>query len=402
MKKIVLPLLFLGILIASLFLVNLIPRNWMYDNISSSVKYYNDVGFKSYLNDSMAFMNDCSADATAMNVMYNTSDGNVLYNSLVVPMYREFEHQDFMKMSYETVINNKEANYNYNRYWHGYQVLWKPLLIFFNANTIQAIMLVGYIALLTYMMFSCIKEKLKLLGISLCLMNVLYIVPFGFTALEYIPVFYITIISCILLIKDKFDPIIILSCSGIATAFFDFLTSETLAVTVPLLCYLYLNKTNLKFFNVVKLGISWLIGYCGTFLFKWTFSSVLYGENFIKIAFEKYATHKSIFDSSFGLKFNVNTLFFNSLKVDDIYMVLSIALIIICFIVYLYRKESTSVKYLWFVFVICLIPYIRYLVLAGHSIGFMWFTYRAQLVLIPALVLVLSEIDFKLVGRRKK
>jgi hypothetical protein len=262
-------------------------------------------------------------------------------------------------------------------------------------------MLIAYIILLGFTIYKSYVTNNKLFGISLVLMNIGYIIPFGFTALEYIPVFFIYLISCLLLLYKK-DYRLVFSYSGIAVAFFDFLTSETLTLTVPLLLYAVLNKKNLKIKDTIIACVSWLLSYCSTFVAKWGISSLIYQKNYFSIALDKYNTHEMLFGRLFSVKYNINTLLGNTMTFNNsFWLFISITLVLII-IVYLFRKNSTSSKYLLCMLAICMIPYIRYYVLAGHSWAYQWFTYRAQLVLIPVLVLTLSELDFSLVGRRKR
>lgn len=402
MKKTILtPIIFLLILFSSLMLVHLIPTSLMKENIEESITHYDENRYKSYYDDLRFARGDSSADSTTLNVIYNTSKHkSILYSTLIVPAYRNHNNQDFTTMAYDTIMNGKEANYNYNRYWHGYQVLWKPLLTLFNASTIRQIMLIVYTGLLAFTIYSCVKTSNIKLGIALGVLNIVYIVPFGFTALEYIPVFLIMMIASLLLLKNKLNPLIILTCSGIAVAFFDFLTSETLTLTVPLLIYLYIQCKNPKFLEFIKLGIGWIAGYCGTFLAKWGLSTLIYKENYFKIAMEKYETHKSPFDAMITVKSNISVLFGDKLSFNEVFKLFIVLIVAIILIIYLFRKETVSTKYLFFILIICTIPYLRYVVIKDHSWGFAWFTYRAQLVLFPALVLGLSELDLSIITKR--
>lgn len=392
---------FLCILIMCLFLTNLIPNSFIYDNLKESIIYYNEVGYQSMIPNTQFSQNDASADANELNIMMNCDNKRPLYSTLVTPAYRDFDSESFMETAYDTIINKKEANYDYNRYWHGYQIIWRPLLIIMDAKSIMILMAVLYILLLGFAVYKMWTTNNKIFGVGLLLMNVGFIVPFGFNSLQYIPVFYICIISSLLLLYKK-DYKLVFCCSGIAVAFFDFLTAETLTLTVPLLLYIFMNKKDLQVKSVLLFCFNWLCGYCGTFLFKWGLSSIIYQKNYFSIALDKYNTHEMLFNRLFSVKYNINTLVGNLLTFNNSFWLFIGIILVLIIIVYLFRKSSTSIKYLLCMMSICMIPYIRYIVLAGHSWAYQWFTYRAQLVLIPALILVLSELDFSLVGRRKK
>ena len=182
----------------------------------------------------------------------------------------------------------------------------------------------------------------------------------------------------------------------------EFLTSETLTLTVPMLVYLYTQRNNPKFIEFVKLGFSWVIGYCGTFLTKWGLSTIIYKDNYFEIALNKYESHQSPFNALASVKNNISILLGDKLSFNEAFTIFVILAIAVVIFIYLFRKETTSTKYLFFILIICTIPYLRYLIISDHSWGFTWFTYRAQLVLFPALVLALSEVDLLIFKKQKK
>ena len=399
MKSFLKSFLYLNILVLSLILVNLVPNFVIRENLCESVEYYKNINFTQKFN--VLSKNDPSADCNELNIMMNVDSSRPVYSSFFVPFYREFDNQDFITMAYKTIISEEEPNYNYNRYWHGYQILWRPLMLLFNASQIMNIMLIGYIILFLFLLYKLVILNYKNFALGIFLMNIIYIIPFGFNALEYIPLFYICVISCLLLLSNKVDNIVLFCCSGISIAFFDFLTAETLTLTIPLLLYVHINKKNIKFRYCTKLGLSWMLGYCFTFLYKWFLSTVFLKENFFKIALEKYETHQSPFDKIFSLKTNINILFGNVSSVNTTFTIFLVLVTVLLITLYLFRRDKSE-KYIITILLICIIPYIRYYVISDHSFGYAWFTYRAQLVLIPALILLLAEIDFKLVKKRSK
>ena len=97
-----------------LFLTNLIPNSFIYDNLRESIIYYNDIGYQSMLHNTQFSRNDASADSTALNLMMNSDNKRPLYSTLVVPAYRDFDSQNFIQMGYDTIIKDKDTNYDYN------------------------------------------------------------------------------------------------------------------------------------------------------------------------------------------------------------------------------------------------------------------------------------------------
>lgn len=405
-KRILMAFVFLQMLIFMLFITNLIPNKFVNKNLVKSITNYHDVGFTFYIKDVAVTIDDASADSTELQIMNNNDPKHLLYSVLVTPAYRTLENQDFIQMSYDNIVNHAEPNYDYNRYWHGYQILWKPLLIFCQANTIKLIYMIGYIILLGYLLFLLIKDKnTRVFGIGYALMHIFNIIPFGFTALEYIPIFYIMTIGCLLLYKTKIDIPVIFYCLGISAAFFDFWTAETLTFTAPILLFIVLY--NSKYKDIIFNGLRWLVGYCFTFVYKWTLATIIFHENFFVKAYDKYKIHEtSIYSRPSGIKFNVSILFNYKFANNEALMIFIIIILTLLLIYYLFRNTKSDLKTDLSILSIGLIPYLEYFVCNGHSSGFTQFTYRSQLILILVFTMIYSNIDLTLFRskqiRRKK
>ena len=145
----------------------------------------------------------------------------------------------------------------------------------------------------------------------------------------------------------------------------------------------------------------WLFGYCFTFVYKWVLTSFLFQKNYVKIAIENYLTHTKLVTSRIAIESNISTLFFDKLDYGTISMIYFVVLLVLLVVVYLFHREKTG-KYLFCIIGTCFIPYVRYFILAGHSFEFNSYTYRAQLVVIIGLVLLITDIDTKLLNRREK
>ena len=409
LKTLFLGFIFLNGLIVLLALSFLIPNKMIYTNLKNGAEYYKKEGVRPNIKNLICTMKDSSADSTELNIIMNNDAKDIISSVFYTRMYRDFNSQNFMRMSYDTIVNNKEANYNYNRYWHGYQLLWRPLLILFNVNIIRYICLGVYSILLGIFIIKSIKMKYIGLGVGMGLMNIFHIIPFGFNSLEYIPVFLITIIMSLLFLYKKGNPQIIFLVSGISVAFFDFWTSETLTFTVPCVVYAYLNNKKGKFRIKENIygALHWLGGYCGAFVYKWGMSSLIYKENFFKIALDKYGMHTvsdNMFSKDFSIKYNINVLLLNKTNIKTSFIYIVIFIIIAGLFIYLFRKKNSSVKYILTVAFIGCIPYIRYFIFKGHSREYVFFTYRAQLVIILILTILFCETSIRrnIMNKKKK
>ena len=87
-------------------------------------------------------------------------------------------------------------------------------------------------------------------------------------------------VSVKLALKEKYSwigPFFLIT--GMVTVYFDFLTTETLSLLVPLLLILRVSRVQGKewWLMAAKSCIAWLIGYLGMWLMKWGLASVILG-----------------------------------------------------------------------------------------------------------------------------
>lgn len=185
------------------------------------------------------------------------------------------------------------ANQGYPRYWHGYTLFLKPLLVVFNYSSIRIISFV----VLTFLLcaaFSVVKDRFGLIA-ALCFTTSLvsinfFVVPMS---LVFSPVTYITLLSiCALKVFDSHtNRVLAFTVIGAFTNYTDFLTFPLLTLCFPLIfCVMYdavyeKNMSLLKrFWIVIYSGLMWLIGYASTWFMKWVFSSIVIHQNVISDA----------------------------------------------------------------------------------------------------------------------
>ena len=195
--------------------------------------------------------------------------------------------------------------------------------------------------------------------------------------------------------------------SGVLISFFDFLTTETMTILIPMALVLLVRqeegrlgswKENIPL--LLRTMVAWGAAYVMTFGVKWTLASLILGENKFVSAFSSAAVRFSgtegednlplLTQIPFAILANISTLFGGVIRVDFLHVVLGLMISIVVFgsVFYLFRgkyhKDITILMLL-----LGLIPYIRYGVLNNHSYLHEFFTYRAQAVSILAVLALL-------------
>lgn len=401
----------LALLILLLVLSCTIPQEKIYENSIASANFMieNETDFYNPLLAKQNFEIHDYADAIWLSIAYSVDSAHPLRSALEGKYYNEFGDRLYNFNFYrDTITQNKEANTYYYRYWHGPIMFLRPLLTVFTYMDIRymnLILLTGLsFALLILMQRKLGMKAAVIFAVAMLSVN-FYAVPF---CIEYVPMFYIMFLSSILvlLLRDRQQVSYLFLITGICSNFFDFLTVETITLCVPLVvhfCALYTSgdtadsKRSLK--HLLKLCALWLCGYLFTWVSKWIIASVVLQTNVMMNVLESVSqrTVGKVQDIPFGdqlknaLIYNLSELFpFNLTETAVGTLLMLFAVLFVLFVVwFLYRKEKVENISKIFL-LIALIPYIRYLMMSNHSYSHYWFTFRAQLSSVMAVLLAVA------------
>lgn len=306
------------------------------------------------------------------------------------------------------IINNHE----YSRYWHGIQVLIRPLLIFFNYSEIRYILMV-IIVLLIGITFSMIGNQLGIkysmaFAITISLMYVI-LIP---VSIQYSSIFLVMLgamIGVMLLYKmkkEKYMPLVFFIIGGVAT-FFDLLTYPLVTLGIPLtLAVLLENKRDKdkklleQIIFIIKLGILWAIGYSLLFFKKWIIASIILNKDAITLAMEQLVFRVNGSDA-----YPVNRLETIKKNFDIFFEPIARYILLIITVIWvimftLYKKRNKDLKIVIPLICISIVPYIWYSAFAGHSSIHSWFTNKIQAMSIFAILSAMSyTINEKNIGK---
>ena len=153
-------------------------------------------------------------------------------------------------------------------------------------ENIRCVMMVSGILLHIAVVICLFRKEQKALSVTYALAFLLVNGGFALNCLEYGFIFLLvpmTILVLLLLGGEQKDTMVaqIFMIVGMLTAFFDFLTTETVTFTVPFAVYYIMlcegsKKQNWFFF--LRCGVNWCIGYAGMFLLKWILAAVVLGK----------------------------------------------------------------------------------------------------------------------------
>lgn len=183
------------------------------------------------------------------------------------------------------------AGENYGRYWHGYLVFLKPLLLVMNYSDIRMLNGICLTALFGVTLFILYRQLgWKLAGAWL--FSVAFMIPGTLLqCLDMAAMSYLTMLAMLGLLHwgERWDKresfLLFFFITGMCTSYFDFLTYPMVTLGMPLVVYLAILKRRGRerrlLGDVLAPAVCWGLGYGGMWGAKWLLASVLTGENFI-------------------------------------------------------------------------------------------------------------------------
>lgn len=180
----------------------------------------------------------------------------------------------------------------YSRYWHGYLVVLKPLLILFSFNSIRLFNTIMQFGLLGMILILLSKKGYSRMAVSLLLATPFMFFQTSFASLSLSVCIYLLLIG--LLIQVALDDKLVkingyysfFLIMGAMTSYFDFLTYPIVTLGFPLCVYFCMHEERIKktIINIFLYSGLWGFGYFYMWASKWIMSDVLVGSSTIKDA----------------------------------------------------------------------------------------------------------------------
>lgn len=359
---------------------------------------------------------DRYADSILLAIAYQYDGENPL-TSVMWSAYYHTDHQNENENLLEAVTENREANQQYLRYWHGSIAFLRPLLLIMPLQQIY-IVNAGILAVLTIIFFTMlIKRKAWIPALGMVMGLVFTSSCFVPLSLEYtwtyLLMFVMSIVSIRLALSGRWERLgYCFMLAGILTNYLDFLTTETLTLLVPLLLVTWIRlsqekngcgkEAGMPFTFLLKDTacriLAWGAGYIGMWLMKWIMASLILRQNVMPYVTE-HITERTVGNAGLPswhyivdtILRNLNCLFPFEYGKTGTFVGIAIFLAFL-YVGYVYHKKEICKKHIFLYAAIGSMPYVRYLVLLNHSYRHSFFVYRAQLAAILAIVMILGEV----------
>lgn len=421
MKKIFRYLIIFVLLICSfvalLTITSCIPSKSMFNNVEESSQLLLEEGNRKiiyipYRRAKMEF--DNYTDALMINTAYSIDSKNPLFSAFVarknfIPDVTTEVYQDqagelksSSKYKYHNevgelndLVNNEKAeSFEYARYWHGYLIILRPLLVMFNLTQIRIILTCILIVLfIIFIIFLYRKSDIVTAIIfSTCLLGIEYFY-LGFS-MQGIFIFLIMMIASIIIL-DKYSKIksygMFFFIIGMLTNFFDFLTVPVLTYAIPMIILFIIKYTKENFEiklilkEILVLGIAWSVGYGLTWASKWLLTDFIFGRKMF------FTALKQVFYRSAGTeKINIFNVINQNINYIYVSFFISIFFTVLTVLIKIWI-ENKKIKFkeqnikntydiIFIYLLIGIIPIVWYALLRNHSYYHAFFTYRNLLI----------------------
>lgn len=339
------------------------------------------------------------------------------------PMYFFYRHSAIVDnhtdmLMIESLIQNRDY-YNpiqasvsvnqYPRYWHGYQVILRPLMVIFQVQELRYLGMMAF-HLLFFISAWLMAKKTKPVIAMLYVLTVTsgYIVVTA-ACFQYLTTFLVLFSSLIVLFsrygKEKpLNYLMYFMVVGMVENFFDFLTYPIITLGIPLILLLWLRvrdegvdfKEN--FWFLFRSSIAWGLGYALTWIAKWGITVVVLGVRYFwrtmsVVQYRLQGSEEDPLDRLGTIRRNLKAW----MNVQDGGVISWSKIVVLLFVVAVVlivwkkvKEKKVIAAYLPILLVACY-PYLWYLVMSNHSQIHYWYTYRAQLVtLFGGLVFLVS------------
>lgn len=204
-------ILIISILLGTILLVGVysLPISLMKENVarSSSIFDYEGVypqlvqGYKS------SQLDNCT-DAIMLGTAIEPGNGDSVVRRAMINQRIEFKGETPVQSlnDYANDVGGKEESKfyaEYGRYWHGYLVILKPLLLLFDYGDLRYINIIFQSILIGWLVALLIEQKLKRVavafGISLLILNPIAVM----LSLQFSSVYYLMLFACIIIINNS-------------------------------------------------------------------------------------------------------------------------------------------------------------------------------------------------------
>lgn len=382
-----------GVIIGVILLacVYKIPRERIYANTETSIGILHEEGvYPKLLKGLQATQLDNWTDALMLNTTYYKGDS--FADDMLLSQHINKSDADNPVDSFYCYMSGEDGEYNqasYGRYWHGYQAVLAPLLMFFNITSIRYLNMACQICAVFAVVLVLAEKKRKDMIIPYVIMWMSLVPVALFFSMQFSTTFYV--MSCLSLVvaarSDKYSlakMCIAFEIAGIVEAYVDFLTYPLVALGIPIIMWFAMNvdaeaSLKKKIYQLVSLTGAWVCGYIGMWSGKWIVATLFTKDNIIISAVEAFKVRSSTHQGDTNFSY-IDALIRNIgvYKSRAFAVIFVVAVLIWLLRITLTRKTIYTGRQqtITMILLCVMLPFGWYMITINHSYIHYWFTFR--------------------------
>ena len=275
------------------------------------------------------------------------------------------------------------------RFWNGYLVFLKPLLLLFTYAEIRNLNLMVQCLLMFLLLHLMHEKKLKKYELPL-LLTYLLLNPISLVLnMTFAGFFYCTVIPCIimLLVNDKLMKhdlyFLFFMMIGVCVIYFNMNYFQIITFGIPIVFYFILNGWPKDLRSLFSSGIlffaAWFLGYAGMMVMKWIVYAIFVSPDIFTTIFTTITVRTSsantdlLFSRADAIQRNIEEITKN-----EWWEFFEVLFIVSCLAMGLKSRPPLKkwVPQFLIVLILTVIPIIRYFIFANHVFIHCWATYR--------------------------
>lgn len=288
----------ISIFIISMAISYSLPNKNIINNTKESMpKLISEGVYPKVFFDSHKSQLDNFTDSWMLNMAISADNKHPLKSSLANPYKVPNDTKNQVDRLNKALYEEDTKVGEYSRYWHGYQIVLRPLLLLFNYEQIRYLNMFGLMALFMIVAYLLKRELGTRYVASFLISMVMIMFMISPMSLQFSGMFYMTFISMIVVliyhkqIRNNNYLIYIFFIIGSVTSFWDLLTVPLLTLGLPLITYILLEEKNNSLItntiDTIKASFIWAIGYGITWATKWVVATIVLKKNIISNALSK-------------------------------------------------------------------------------------------------------------------
>ena len=381
-------ILFLWVLL--LIIAYALPMHSIHQHISESIPTFEKEGLypQENIND-MSTQRDNFTDAYMINIA--GYDGKATLLEKAFGSY--YTTSNGTENPIEWLKHENGKTESYARYWHGYVVFLKALLLLFNYEQIRKLLYFFDMLLIIWIVLQLQKNQKNQYIFPFLIALLFFPLTVMGKSIQFSTVFIPTLLSIGIVLKyyeklkDKWDYFFFIE--GSIIAYLDLLTYPIVNLGF-LLCFVFIFEKNTDIYKQLKSFISksffWAIGYGITWMFKWIIATIVLHENIISNALNQASFRTS--NENAGAIWTYLDVLKNNIGIcSNLVSAISVFFILIVLILkYRESKQLHGINQLVSFTLVALLPFAWYKVLSNHSYIHYFFTHRNLSVTVLAVL----------------